>query len=593
MNINKFDLTGVTEPKATSMKKRDIRSNILSADTLRGIQTEVLEHLSSVLKQSFGPMGSNTGIKRENALTQYSKDGHTILSNIHYNGVVEESIKDDIETITRYIVKTVGDGTTSAVILCDLIFKGLLNHIDNGYTPNEILKELNAVVSDIKHNLKANAVPCTMDDIYDICMISTNDNEETSKMIADIYKEYGLGVYIDVSPSTGADTYLKEYDGMTLNTGYADSCYVTDAISNTAVVDHPKIYFFEHPVDTKEMSVLFDSIIYNNILQPLYSNKTDEIVPTVIVAPRISQDVSSTMETLTNVLGKFPANNRPPILVIAGTHQVDELIDIAKLSGAKLIHKYIDNAIYQKDLAAGNAPTVESVLDWAGEADQVISDSAHTKFINPAGIHEPGSTEYSQNYKSLLSYLDTELKRARDEGEDINVIGTIKRRLNSLKRNMVEIFVGGITMADRDTVRDLVEDAVLNCRAAVETGACSAANVTTYHTMFNMFNADNLFVIHCAEASLREHICEVLFDAYAELVDTLYKTVMSSSGHSTDTSKTTGIAYNLRTLELDEHVKSSIKGEMIILDTVCKIIGIMVTCNQFTVPSPLHNVYVD
>ena len=99
-----------------------IMNNVVKKETMRKIQSNTLAELSSILQNSFGPNGSNACIKKENALSRYTKDGHTIIGSLHYNGIIEQSIKDDIESITRHIVKTVGDGTTSAVVLSSIIF---------------------------------------------------------------------------------------------------------------------------------------------------------------------------------------------------------------------------------------------------------------------------------------------------------------------------------------------------------------------------------------------------------------------------------------------------------------------------------------
>ena len=287
-----------------------IINNVVTKDVMRKIQKRTLAELSDILVNSFGPNGSNSCIKKENILTRYTKDGHTIISAIQYNGVIEQSIKDDIESITRHIVKTVGDGTTSAVILSSKIFDAIVDTPElNKYQPSTIVKELEEVANDIKDRIMASKKELTIEDVYDIAMISTNGNEYVSSILSDIYKKFGTSVFIDVSPSIGEEFVLKEYDGMTINCGYADICYVTNTEDNTAVVDHPDVYFFEHPIDTKELGVYLDCIISNNIITPVNSKKYEDIVPTVIFAPKISIDCTSTMESLVSIMAQMPAGN--------------------------------------------------------------------------------------------------------------------------------------------------------------------------------------------------------------------------------------------------------------------------------------------
>ena len=102
---------------AVSNIKNTYGTNVVDKETLKKYQLSVLEKLREILIQSFGPYGSNTCIKQINALNTYTKDGYTILSNVKFTGIIEEAIRSDIETITKNIVETVGDGTTSATIL--------------------------------------------------------------------------------------------------------------------------------------------------------------------------------------------------------------------------------------------------------------------------------------------------------------------------------------------------------------------------------------------------------------------------------------------------------------------------------------------
>ena len=67
-----------------------IANNVVSKEKTREIQSKTLKELSSILQKSFGPNGSNTCIKKENALSRYTKDGHSIISAIHYNGIIEQ-----------------------------------------------------------------------------------------------------------------------------------------------------------------------------------------------------------------------------------------------------------------------------------------------------------------------------------------------------------------------------------------------------------------------------------------------------------------------------------------------------------------------
>ena len=584
------------------MNKTTIMNNVVPHETIRKIQQDVLDKLSMILKQSFGPMGSNTVIKKENALNVYTKDGHTILSNIYFHGIIEQSIKDDIETITRHIVTTVGDGTTSGVMMSAFIYRAI-NEISDKFNlpPVQTLEYFNDIVNSICTRIKKKAQDCTLDDIYDICMISTNGNEFISEVIRDIYKDYGNEVFIDVAAGIDENTAIKAYDGMTINTGFVDPCFVTDTSKNECVIDTPSIYFFSDPIDTKEMAVMLDAILSKNIVAPyneIARGNAGSIVPTVIVAPKISRDLSSLMNKIIQLMNQLPAGEKLPLLIITDYHQIDEVEDIAKLCNAPFIHKYIDPKILEEDVEAGLAPTPDTIETFCGHCEQIVSSSFKTSFINPIDMkNEDGS--YTTTYNNLLSFLETSLSKAKENGEDAHAIGTLKRRIHSLRSNLVEVSVGGISPTDRDALRDLVEDAVKNCRSAAANGVGYAANFMGFDASASEL-ADRLKTSEMNDNDPKDiiftTIASAIYGAYGNITNELYSTIVGTSEEIEKFARESldrGYPYNIRTRSWDGKVVSSIESDIVVLQTVSKIIGLMATSNQFIVPSPMHNVYVD
>lgn len=564
-----------------------IINNVVDKNTMRNIQSRTLHELADILVKSFGPNGSNTCIKRENALSRYTKDGHTIIGAMHYNGIIEQSIKDDVESITRHIVKTVGDGTTSAVILSSLIFDSIVE-LENEFRvqPATLVKILNKMSSNIQDKIKESAHEITLQDVYDIAMISTNGNEEISNYLLQIYQDFGMNVFIDVTPSTSNQTMVKSYDGMTLNTGYCDSCYVNNTKNNTSEIDHPNVYFFEHPIDTREMGVYLDAILHDNIINACNKNDPNLLVPTVIFAPTISQDMSGIMDQLISIMAQTPVQNRLPICIITGYHEPTQLADLAKMCGAKMIRKYIDAKIYEEDVKNGKAPTPQNIHAWAGTADKIVSYSDKTLFIRPSAMFNADGS-YSVVYDNMLAFLKAEIEKESGDGGDINALATLKRRLHSLESNMVEMFVGGITQADRDAIRDLVEDAVLNLRSAAANGVGFAANVSAMRCI-NEFSKNYLF-----DSEIEMRVYEAIKNAYHKLVEILFEPEDITPEKVCADMDGTIRVYNIREQGWNTNVKSSIMSDITILSTVTRIIGIMATCNQFIVPTAGHNIYID
>ena len=135
-------------------KKITYLSSVVPAEVLHKIQGAILDDLAAILVNSFGPHGSNTCIKKLNAFNTYTKDGHTILSQVYYNGIIEQAIKDDIESITRNIVNTVGDGTTSAVLMSKSIFHSIHKAMEQNPDLNaaDIMRAMDYVGKEMDEN---------------------------------------------------------------------------------------------------------------------------------------------------------------------------------------------------------------------------------------------------------------------------------------------------------------------------------------------------------------------------------------------------------------------------------------------------------
>lgn len=552
-------------------------SNVVDEKTLKEVQLNTLKFISNVLSKTFGPNGSTTVIKKNpTSATKYTKDGHSVLKELVFNGMIENTTAEELVELTRHIVVTVGDGTTSAIILSYLIYKELLKFEDE-YQSFEIIDRFQKCASKISDIIRShsNGEP-SLEDIYNISMISTNSNKEISDYLVQLYKEFGNEVYIEVGISNDSNTKIKAYDGMTLETGYSNPCFINNK-KGTCELRNPKIFTFKDPVDTEEMITLFNEIIKQNIINPV--NKTNDInscIPTVILCPRLSRDMSSILEYITEIMNQ----TKYPLLVISNITDTDELDDITKLCGGRQIKKYIDTEIQKKEIEEGLAPTPETINFFAGSADMIVSDAVKTKFINPSKMYDENH-EYSDVFKGLLDALEGELTRQKENNANVNTIGNLKRRINSLKANMVDLLIGGVTLSDRDAIRDLAEDAVLCCRSAASYGVGYGAN-------FEALRAVTEELQH-TQTVLDRKIYNVIKDSYHVLSDKLYDTAQNPE-INTENALKNGKPFNLT--NSNRPVLTSIESDITILETVSKIVTLMVTSNQFILPDPVLNTYV-
>lgn len=566
-------------------------TNIVSKDVLRGVQLKTMEILKDALSKSFGPYGSNTIIYKEGALPRYTKDGHTILNSIQFAGEIEKSVLTDILEETRTQAIKIGDSTTSITILSYLIFNALVNFegVRDYMTPASIVSSFKEVANAICDTIKKNGRPATIDDIYNIALISTNGNEYLANTLKNVYEEYGLDVYIDVKASMNGTTYLKEINGMTMDCGFLDPTLINDVEKNACVINNPKIYAFKDPIDTVEMGTFLDTILYDNIVGPIKNKKVEDMVPTIIMAPRISRDYSAFIDQLMQSMAAAPAANRGWLNIITDIQGCDmeQFEDICDLCGCKYIKKYLDPEIQKEDIRKGLAPTPDNIHDFAGTAEKVSSDANKTTFVNPDKMYKTDGTT-TELFNQRTDYLEKQIAKLEVEGNNTMDIYTLKKRLNSLKGKMVEIYIGGITVADRDAERDLLEDATLNCRSASLNGVGYAAN---FEGLRASIAVRELYRIK--EDDIKFEIADIIANAYRDISKILYGTVNTSMTEDEiiNGSIMKNCPFNIVTREYDGKVLTSIDTDICTINTISKIITIMATANQFILPTLNINKY--
>lgn len=561
-----------------------IYSNIVKKDKLREIQGQVLEEIRDALVQSYGPYGSNTLIYNDSTLNKYTKDGHEILSGIQILNEIEASVQRDLVQITNNTVRKVGDGTTAATILSSIIFK-TFTELEGKYTPYKLMRLFDKTVKEITKNIMERNRVFDFNTAYKIAMISTNGNEKISKEIASIYEKYGNEVYIDVTITTQDRNVVKVYDGLSMSEGLYNSAYMNIPKENKADIRDCHVYYFDDPVDTPEMMSLLNAIIDKNIFQPV-KDKSKKIIPTVILTPHISRDMSTYIEQVEAVMTNCKGMDKPPLIIINNIFKTGNVEDIIKMCGCPPIKKYINVEQQKEDIKQGIAPTVKNVERFCGYCDEVVATTKESKFINPKNMvvrdKDGNITGYTDEYKSLLDFLKTELERYKEDGEDAAKIGGMRRRINALKANMIEYVIGGISMADREALKCLVEDAVLNCRSAAEHGVGWGAN-------FEGLIASNKVRKETEDEDIKL-IATTIYESYVELITTLYKT-MNLSDEKINSIIKAEEPFNMVTEEYDGNVLSSIMLDPVILDSINRLLTLLFTCNQFIVDDPLKNVY--
>ena len=578
-------------------------SNLVERGQLREVQLNTLKKINDVISNTAGPFGSYTMIMHNDRLTEYTKDGHKVLSNFKFFRPLEASVHDELLGITEYVIKKVGDGTTTACQLSYYIYNELCRMSNKwekqGVAPYSIISIFQSIVNTLIRIIKNNGRELEIEDIKDICLISTNGNKMVAEDISNIYKQFGKDVYINIGTSNTESSILKTYDGIILNKGFSSPSFINTS-ENTVEIRNPRIYYFPDPVDTPEMIKLFMTIFTENIFMP-YQNRSGEYIPTVIMMPSISQDAVSSLNDIEKIFYAFDqakrTDEKPPFCIITGINdRVDNIGDIVTLCGCPLIKKYINPDLLKEDIEKGLAPSDENVTEFYGTADMVTIDIDKMKITNPqemfdreAPVNPDGSMKTSSTYDALVSFLEKQIEIASKDKNNIETLTILKKRLHNLTANFVEYLIGGISAADRDNVRDLVEDAVLNCRSAAEHGVGYGAG---FEGLMAALEYKDGFE---RKSSIKDDILDIIINSYKNIIMNLYKSAYSEDVAEMllDESIEKDRVYNLREKSFDkEQVLCSIETDIAILESISRIITIMYTSNQAMLVDPTQNVYI-
>lgn len=588
-------------------------SNIVPKNVLREVQLETIERIANALANSYGPSGSTTLIRKGDdvkgsGVTAYTKDGHSILGAIKFNKPIEMSILDDLKDITRNTVKTVGDGTTSAVILSYEIFRALNEIISDhaNFTEKAVVAELQKVVKDITTIIENSKQKPTIDKIYQIALTSTDGNEEVANSIREIYEQFGLGVYIDVGISNTTNHMVKTYEGLTIDGGYFNPCFINRAKDAVSELQNPNIYIFEDPIDNNYTLNLCYKIVEQNLIAPLTKYNTlvqqgnqaeadaviaNELKATAIITPTFGRDIRSQMDSIIDMMSSSKIEQRAPLTIITGMTDVDRLADLAAMTGAKTIKKYVDPEVQKSDVEKGIAPTLDNVAsDFGGKAELLVADTKTTKVINPELMFvndEEGKRIFSSEYNNLLASLEAQLAQLDTVKESATEVNVLRRRIQSLKCNMVDYLIGGVSYTDRDALKDAVEDAVLNCRSAAKEGIGYAANFEGLRAAYEVAEVTSNL------SPIREAVSNAVYKAYANTVARIYVDYMAVEDIEQDDLIKKLIERNkpIDVTGNDREVLSSIKTDPTTLQAIVDIVGLMFKTNQFLCPIPDMNTY--
>lgn len=643
-----------------------LATNIVKGKMLREAQLRALKLFADTVSETYGPRGGYTAYSFQEAngsnklkpfFANYTKDGLQVMKRIDTDKPIETLIREEIITICVNVVKKVGDGTTSATILAYHIFKGLLELLNTPvfgstgkFTKREIIDAFKSIINEGRDIIKSKGQECTLDDIYNIALTSTDGNTFLADTIRSIYEECGMDAFIDVQASNNDDTVVKTYNGMIYEAGYIDPAFANTPAKNKnetpkCELNNANVYVFESPIDTPDMINIVKLIIdrdiesKNRVAQEQYNagkKVTSFPTPVLIISPTISRDANSYIDQLVIAFTNAQPDQRPPLCLVTNLDNDNQyLTDIMSMTGGRFIKKYIDPNTYKMDKEQNLAvnDTGSNIGFFAGKAEKVIVDGVSTRIVGPQKMYNTDGS-YSDYFNEYVTNLEAELALMQETRQELVKIGKLKRRISLLKGNMVDLYIGGIgASSDRMVMMDSVEDAVLNCRSAAKNGVCRGANYEGLTTFFNLSNKYHKELDSLADgekrsfkeikkAKLNVEVVDMIAFSYLSLVSKIYEPYFENADKANAFVALTltafddenenfvrlskyfepelleaikenkhTVPFNISTEEFDGKVLTSVDTEPSILDSIDRIITLLFNTTQFLLPDARFNIY--
>jgi chaperonin GroEL len=389
--------------------------------------------LAKAVRSTLGPRGRNAVIDKGWGSPNVTKDGVTVAEEIELVDPYENMGAQLVKEAASKTSDAAGDGTTTATVLAEAVFKEGLKALAAGADPMALKRGIDKAVAAIVEAVKA-ASSKVSDDKSEITMVATiaaNNDKAIGEKLAEAFARVGNDGVITVEEGKGFETTVEVVEGMQFDRGFLSPHFVTDADRQECVLDDAYILIHEEKVSTP------------TVLIPLLEQIAKAGKPLLIIA----EDVES------EALATLVVNKLRGILQVAavkapgyGDRRKAMLGDIAILAGGKAIFKDLGIDLQNVQLSD------------LGRARKVVIDGENTTIVEGAGTAEEIKGR-AEMIRREIGQTDSEYDREK-----------LQERLAKLAGGVAEIRVGAATETEMKERKALVEDALHATRAAIEEG---------------------------------------------------------------------------------------------------------------------------
>jgi len=411
---------------------------VIHGEESRGAILRGVNQLADAVKVTLGPKGRNVVIDKKFGSPTITKDGVTVAKEIELKDSLENMGAQMVREVASKTSDVAGDGTTTATVLAQAIFKEGVRTVAAGANPMALKRGIDKAVAKVVEEVKNMAQPVSGGSIAQVGTVSANGDTKIGEIIAEAMDKVGKDGVITVEESKTMDTTLEVVDGMQFDRGYLSPYFVTDPDRMEAVLDEPMIL-----INEKKVSNMRD-------LLPILEQVAKMGRPLLIIAEDVEGEALATL-----VVNKL----RGTLNVAAvkapgfGDRRKAMLEDIATLTGGKVISE--DLGIKLETI------TIEDL----GKAKTVTIDKDNTTIVDGNG--DAGAVEGRvKTIRNQIEETSSDYDREK-----------LQERLAKLVGGVAVIKVGAATETEMKEKKARVEDAMHATRAAVEEGIVAGGGV--------------------------------------------------------------------------------------------------------------------
>ncbi|MBN63447.1 MAG: chaperonin GroEL [Gemmatimonadetes bacterium] len=492
------------------MAAKQLEFDMAARDALqRGVDT-----LADAVKVTLGPKGRNVVLDKKFGSPTVTKDGVTVAKEIELKDAYENMGAQMVKEVASKTSDVAGDGTTTATVLAQIIFREGLKNVTAGANPMDLKRGIDQAVASIVDEIRKAAKEVkSREEIAQVGTISANNDDAIGELIADAMEKVGKDGVITVEEAKGLDTTLDVVEGMQFDRGYLSPYFVTDQEAMTAELEDAYILIYD-----KKISSMRD-------LVPVLEKTAQLSKPLLIIAEDIEGEALATL-VVNKIRGtiKVAAVKAPGF----GDRRTAMLEDIGVLTGGRVISE-----------EAGLK--LEGVtLDDLGQAKRIVLDKDNTTIVEGSGKVADIQGRVAQIRRQI------EETTSDYDGEKL------QERLAKLAGGVAVINVGAPTETEMKEKKARVEDALHATRAAVEEGVVAGGGVVFLRAQKALakleLEGDEAVGANIIHRALEEPLRQISSNAGVEGAIVVRKVVDGKSN----------FGFNARTEEYEDLVKAGV-----------------------------------